>query len=135
MRCVPPYISHYQNSAFCISFQDRKNLAKNLLLLKMRSLREASEARSSGKYFYPIQDREIQKATVRRTHCQIRTEAHGAYILLPAGHIQIVLNLNTAYSPAKNNIQLKSMYKIPLTLVGRYFSLLVIHASTILSLE
>jgi hypothetical protein len=87
MRCVPPYISHYQNSAFCISFQDRKNLAKNLLHLKMRSLREAREASGSGKGFHPIQDREIQKATVRRTHFQIRSEAHGAYIMLAAGLI------------------------------------------------
>jgi len=82
MRCVPPYISHYQNSAFCISFQDRKNLAKNLLHSKMRSLREAREASGSGKGFYPIQEREIQKATVRRTLFQIRSEAHGAYIML-----------------------------------------------------
>ena len=82
MRCVPPYISYYQNSAFCISFQDRKNLAKNLLHSKMRSLREAREASGSGKGFYPIQEREIQKATVRRTLFQIRSEAHGAYILL-----------------------------------------------------
>jgi len=84
MRCVPPYISHYQNSAFCISFQDRKNLAKNLLHSKMRNLREAKGETGSGKYFHPIQEREIQKATVRRTHFQIRSEAHGAYIMLPA---------------------------------------------------
>jgi len=82
MRCVPPYISHYQNSAFCISFQDRKNLAKNLLQSMMRSLREAKGKRTSGKCFQPSQDREIQKATVRRTHFQIRSEAHGAYIML-----------------------------------------------------
>ncbi|MBZ0246202.1 MAG: hypothetical protein K8H85_09670 [Cyclobacteriaceae bacterium] len=50
----------------------------------MRSLREASEASGSGKYFYPIQGRETQKAAVRRTHFQIRSEAHGAYILLAA---------------------------------------------------
>jgi len=50
----------------------------------MRSLREASEASSSGKDFYPIQDRETQKAAVRRTLLQIRSEAHGAYILLGA---------------------------------------------------
>ena len=48
----------------------------------MRSLREAREASSSGKDCFPIQNREIQKATVRRTHFQIRSEAHGAYILL-----------------------------------------------------
>ncbi|MBZ0245675.1 MAG: hypothetical protein K8H85_06995 [Cyclobacteriaceae bacterium] len=48
----------------------------------MRSLREASDERSSGKYFYPIQDWETQKAAVRRTHFQIRSEAHGAYIML-----------------------------------------------------
>ncbi|MEZ4945403.1 MAG: hypothetical protein R2804_07755 [Cyclobacteriaceae bacterium] len=50
----------------------------------MRSLREAREASGSGKGFHPIQDREIQKATVRRTHFQIRSEAHGAYIMLCA---------------------------------------------------
>jgi len=50
----------------------------------MRSLREASEASGSGKYFYPIQDRETQKAAVSSTHYQIRSEAHGAYILLAA---------------------------------------------------
>ena len=82
MRCVPPYISHYQNSAFCISFQDRKNLAKNLLQSMMRSLREAKGERTSGKCFQPSQDREIQKATVRRTHFQIRSEAHDTYIML-----------------------------------------------------
>jgi len=48
----------------------------------MRSLREAREASGSGKGFYPIQEREIQKATVRRTLFQIRSEAHGAYIML-----------------------------------------------------
>ncbi|MEP2671570.1 MAG: hypothetical protein ABJH04_21375 [Cyclobacteriaceae bacterium] len=48
----------------------------------MRSLREASKAIGSGKTFYPIQERETQKAAVRRTHFQIRSEAHGAYILL-----------------------------------------------------
>jgi len=50
----------------------------------MRSLREASEASSSGKYFFPIQERETQKAAVSSTHVQIRSEAHGAYILLAA---------------------------------------------------
>ncbi|MBZ0246193.1 MAG: hypothetical protein K8H85_09625 [Cyclobacteriaceae bacterium] len=48
----------------------------------MRSLREASEAGSSGKDFYPIQERETQKAAVSSTLFQIRSEAHGAYILL-----------------------------------------------------
>jgi hypothetical protein len=82
MRCVPPYISHYQNSAFCISFQDRKNLAKNLVHLKMRSLREAREASGFGKDCCLIKDREIQKAAVSSKHFQIRSEAHGAYIML-----------------------------------------------------
>mgnify|MGYP006883221370 CR=1 FL=1 len=63
-------------------FKFRKNLAKNLLHLMMRSLREASEASGSGKNFNPIQNRETQKAAVRRTLFQIRSEAHGAYILL-----------------------------------------------------
>ena len=45
-----------------VPFKFRKNLAKNLLQLGMRSLREASEARSSGKDFHPIQERETQKA-------------------------------------------------------------------------
>ncbi|MBZ0245517.1 MAG: hypothetical protein K8H85_06205 [Cyclobacteriaceae bacterium] len=48
----------------------------------MRSLREAKGERSSGKNFYPIQERETQKAAVRRTHFQMRSEAHGAYMLL-----------------------------------------------------
>ena len=38
---VPPFISHYQNSAFCVSLQDRKNLAKNLLQSQMPNLLEA----------------------------------------------------------------------------------------------
>ena len=63
-------------------FKFRKNLAKNLLHLKMRSLREAKDERTYGEHFYPIQERETQKAAVRRTHFQIRCEAHGAYILL-----------------------------------------------------
>ncbi|MEZ4945402.1 MAG: hypothetical protein R2804_07750 [Cyclobacteriaceae bacterium] len=50
----------------------------------MRSLREASEASGSGKYFYPIQERETQKAAVSSTLFQIRSEAHGAYMMLPA---------------------------------------------------
>ena len=48
----------------------------------MRSLREAREASGSGKNLYPIQDRETQKAAVSSTHFQIRSEAHGAYMML-----------------------------------------------------
>jgi hypothetical protein len=52
----------------------------------MRSLREASEASGSGKYLYLIQERETQKAAVSSTLFQIRSEAHGAYMMLPVGH-------------------------------------------------
>ncbi|MEQ9413977.1 MAG: hypothetical protein RIF39_09105 [Cyclobacteriaceae bacterium] len=48
----------------------------------MRSLREAKGERSSGKNLFPIQDRETQKAAVSSTLSQVRTEAHGAYIML-----------------------------------------------------
>ncbi|MEP2671569.1 MAG: hypothetical protein ABJH04_21370 [Cyclobacteriaceae bacterium] len=51
----------------------------------MRSLREARETSGSGKTFYSIQDRETQKAAVRSTYFQIRSEAHGAYMMLCAG--------------------------------------------------
>ncbi len=67
-----------------VPFKFRKNLAKNLLQIMMRSLREAKGERTSGEYFYPIQKRETQKAAVRSTHFQIRSEAHGAYIMLYA---------------------------------------------------
>ena len=82
MRCVPPYISHYQNSAFCVSVQVPEKLSQELITIKDASLREASEASGSGKFFYPIQERETQKAAVSSTLFQIRSEAHGAYILL-----------------------------------------------------
>ncbi|MEQ9413979.1 MAG: hypothetical protein RIF39_09115 [Cyclobacteriaceae bacterium] len=52
----------------------------------MRSLREAEGERSSGKNFYPIQEKETQKAAVSSTHFQIRSEAHGAYIMLAGVH-------------------------------------------------
>jgi len=31
MRCVPQYISHYQNSAFCVSVQISEKLSKELI--------------------------------------------------------------------------------------------------------
>jgi len=42
MRCVPPYISHYQNSAFCVSVQVPEKLSKELITIK-----DAEPARSS----------------------------------------------------------------------------------------
>ncbi|MBZ0245679.1 MAG: hypothetical protein K8H85_07015 [Cyclobacteriaceae bacterium] len=48
----------------------------------MRSLREAIGERTSGEYFYPSLDRETQKAAVSSTLFQIRSEAHGAYMML-----------------------------------------------------
>ena len=72
---------------FVFPFKFRKNLAKNLLHLRMRSLREATEASGSGENFYLIKDRETQKAAVSSTLFQIRSEAHGAYIMLAAVHI------------------------------------------------
>ena len=86
-------------------FKFRKNLAKNFLHLVMRSLREASEASSSGKDFYPIQGRETQKAAVSSTHFQIRSEAHGAYIMLAAAilcTIYPLLKLSPMFSHVLN---------------------------------
>ncbi|MFZ1807381.1 MAG: hypothetical protein WAU36_09180, partial [Cyclobacteriaceae bacterium] len=41
MRCVPPYISHYQNSAFCVSVQVPEKLSEELITIK-----DAEPARS-----------------------------------------------------------------------------------------
>jgi len=64
---VPPYIGHHQSSAFCASVQVRKNFARKSRHTKMRSLRGASEKRSSGKCFKTKLSWEAQKAAARPT--------------------------------------------------------------------
>jgi hypothetical protein len=41
MRCVPQYISHYQNSAFCVSVQVPEKLSEELI-----TFNDAEPARS-----------------------------------------------------------------------------------------
>jgi hypothetical protein len=63
---------------YCFYLQNSEKLSKDLLKAQMPARSQSSK--SSGEYFYPIQDRETQKAAMSSTHFQIRSEARDTYM-------------------------------------------------------